>query len=217
MKLCRGCDTHKDRSEFHKRAASGDGLQARCKQCVQQAQVAKSGGRTLKLRELALVGKTLCSKCGAEFLIDEMPRDRSRTTGPCAGRTTDCYACRRARKVDPAKQREYIAKYRATPLGQATQKTNYERNKEAAFERARRRRAVKRGATCASSEELKAWSRIVLHDPCAYCGTTERKITLDHVVPLSRGGEHGPANLVGVCEYCNKSKSTKTILEFLLA
>jgi hypothetical protein len=36
MKLCRTCNTEKDKSEFHKRSASTDGLCAKCKSCQKQ-------------------------------------------------------------------------------------------------------------------------------------------------------------------------------------
>ena len=36
MKLCRSCNTEKDESEFGKRAASNDGLSAKCKDCQRE-------------------------------------------------------------------------------------------------------------------------------------------------------------------------------------
>jgi len=39
---------------------------------------------------------------------------------------------------------------------------------------------------------------------CAYCfGKAE---TMDHVIPLSRGGMHVPSNLVPACKRCNFEK-----------
>lgn len=49
---------------------------------------------------------------------------------------------------------------------------------------------------------------------CAYCGK-EAKLTLDHVIPLSRGGKHSIANVVPACEHCNKSKGNKTLEEWV--
>lgn len=48
---------------------------------------------------------------------------------------------------------------------------------------------------------------------CAYCGATE-DITLDHVVPLKRGGSHGIGNLVAACRTCNSSKGAKLLVEW---
>lgn len=43
---------------------------------------------------------------------------------------------------------------------------------------------------------------------CAYCGK-ERKLTLEHVVPISRGGLHAPDNIVPACGSCNYRKRNK--------
>ena len=45
---------------------------------------------------------------------------------------------------------------------------------------------------------------------CQYCGLETRELTLDHVVPRSRGGQHRWENLVSACIPCNHSKGEKT-------
>lgn len=52
---------------------------------------------------------------------------------------------------------------------------------------------------------------------CYYCGTftDEKDRTIDHKVPVSRGGVHGASNLVMSCVTCNKVKFTKTEDEFI--
>lgn len=45
---------------------------------------------------------------------------------------------------------------------------------------------------------------------CHYCDK-EAKLTLDHVIPLSRGGKHSKDNVVPACAHCNNSKGTKTV------
>lgn len=44
---------------------------------------------------------------------------------------------------------------------------------------------------------------------CVYCGATE-DLTVDHVLPLSRGGTNDLGNLVTACRPCNSSKNAKT-------
>lgn len=45
---------------------------------------------------------------------------------------------------------------------------------------------------------------------CIYCGSSPRQegvyLTIDHIFPLSHGGDSIASNLVTACEYCNKSK-----------
>ncbi|MDH3251552.1 MAG: HNH endonuclease [Ignavibacteria bacterium] len=45
---------------------------------------------------------------------------------------------------------------------------------------------------------------------CLYCGRGDIPLTLDHVVPLSRGGEESWENLVCACVKCNNRKGDRT-------
>lgn len=47
---------------------------------------------------------------------------------------------------------------------------------------------------------------------CVACGLPAD--SLDHVIPLSRGGSHGVGNLAPMCRTCNSSKGAKTISEW---
>ncbi len=50
---------------------------------------------------------------------------------------------------------------------------------------------------------------------CAYCSADLHfGYHLDHVVPLSRGGQHTIGNLVGACPRCNCSKGQKLLSEW---
>ena len=45
---------------------------------------------------------------------------------------------------------------------------------------------------------------------CQYCGEKSRHLTLDHVIPRYRGGEHTWENVVSACADCNRRKAGKT-------
>lgn len=51
---------------------------------------------------------------------------------------------------------------------------------------------------------------------CHYCGSHMRSVekSLDHVIPLDRGGAHSITNVVVACKPCNFSKHTKTVEEW---
>lgn len=51
---------------------------------------------------------------------------------------------------------------------------------------------------------------------CYYCGTplTEKNRTIDHVIPVSRGGSNRKENRVWCCRECNVSKMDMTPGEF---
>ncbi len=44
---------------------------------------------------------------------------------------------------------------------------------------------------------------------CQYCGSTKH-LTLDHVIPKSKGGKHSWDNVVIACEFCNSRKGDRT-------
>ena len=44
---------------------------------------------------------------------------------------------------------------------------------------------------------------------CVYCGSVER-LTVDHIQPQSKGGDHHISNLTTACRDCNSKKNAKT-------
>ena len=52
---------------------------------------------------------------------------------------------------------------------------------------------------------------------CQYCGRRGGDLTLDHVVPKHRGGEHAWENLVAACRDCNHRKGGRTPQEARMA
>lgn len=47
---------------------------------------------------------------------------------------------------------------------------------------------------------------------CQYCGST-KKLTIDHVIPRSKGGQHTWDNVVAACERCNSLKGDRLLHE----
>jgi 5-methylcytosine-specific restriction endonuclease McrA len=48
---------------------------------------------------------------------------------------------------------------------------------------------------------------------CAFCGST-KKITMDHIIPISRSGNHSVGNLQPLCQSCNSSKKNRLVSEY---
>lgn len=63
---------------------------------------------------------------------------------------------------------------------------------------------------------LKDWIAVVEQHgrACAYCRTAG-DLEIDHVVPLSGGGDNTRANIVPACSTCNAGKSVKSVSQFL--
>lgn len=58
-------------------------------------------------------------------------------------------------------------------------------------------------------------ANILLRDEetCQYCGKHMRELTLDHVIPRSRGGQSTWENLVACCRACNAKKGNRLAKE----
>jgi 5-methylcytosine-specific restriction endonuclease McrA len=52
---------------------------------------------------------------------------------------------------------------------------------------------------------------------CVYCGQEmpDEALTLDHVEPRMRGGDHSEGNLVAACRACNAEKGSSAAWAFL--
>jgi 5-methylcytosine-specific restriction protein A len=52
------------------------------------------------------------------------------------------------------------------------------------------------------------WRRKISKGICYYCGRSvdTRELTMDHIVPLTRGGKSTKGNLVPACKDCNNKK-----------
>jgi 5-methylcytosine-specific restriction endonuclease McrA len=52
---------------------------------------------------------------------------------------------------------------------------------------------------------------------CVYCGEVfpAEALSVDHVQPRARGGDHSAGNLVTACEGCNVRKGHRRLSEFL--
>lgn len=56
--------------------------------------------------------------------------------------------------------------------------------------------------------------RVYIRDKyrCQYCGDKKNpsELTLDHILPRSRGGDNSPVNIVTACIICNNRKANRT-------
>ena len=78
-------------------------------------------------------------------------------------------------------------------------------------EEIRRERAKARGL-----RKTQWWKRKCAVGICYYCGKKvyPRELTMDHIVPLIRGGKTTKGNLVPVCKGCNNKKKHMLPLEW---
>ena len=62
------------------------------------------------------------------------------------------------------------------------------------------------------------WQDRIRPGICHYCGAQvgPHKLTMDHVVPVARGGRSTKGNIVPSCEACNRTKKYYTRAEQIL-
>ena len=68
-------------------------------------------------------------------------------------------------------------------------------------------------ASTATAEHEKA-IKAAYKGRCAYCGRKPKQLTIDHVIPLAKGGSHIPENLVPACKPCNSAKRDREAPSF---
>ncbi|MBP5791434.1 MAG: HNH endonuclease [Kiritimatiellae bacterium] len=71
------------------------------------------------------------------------------------------------------------------------------------------------------ARELRAsqwWKNEIAKGRCHYCGKIvgRENLTMDHVIPVARGGTSVKSNCVPCCKDCNNAKKAKTPAEMIL-
>lgn len=117
-------------------------------------------------------------------------------------------------KANPARNAENMRRWRENNKEKhaASNRQWYRDNPEREIFKGERRRARKANAlvpgrpvTAAIETERKA-----LFGGCCFCGA-DKTLTLEHMVPLSKGGLHVEENLLGSCAKCNSGKKDRPV------
>lgn len=201
---------------------TGPGVADYCAGC--KAERAHALAKAARLRRLSQRFAKRSCKCGAEI--------KKPAYGPWP---KDCPACTKVRKrenhrsaygslrSDPKSWAEHLAK--STPQQRAWRLANAERVRERDREWRRnnphRSREIKhrRRARLADSGgpgvHKSDWQRLLRRygNRCAYCRLSA-PLTMDHVVPIARGGRHSIGNVLPACRTCNCSKGDRLLIEW---
>jgi len=123
----------------------------------------------------------------------------------------------RVRRADPANKEKFSEQRRARRTTERFKKT-YVASRGKRQVSCEKRRALKYGETPIAELLTEAQWRDILDQyrhRCAYCGKKMNKLTIDHIVPISKGGKHSANNVVPACLRCNCAKGTKTTEEWV--
>ena len=84
----------------------------------------------------------------------------------------------------------------------------YKNNREHYLFKVHVRYYAKKAGTDLTEEQWGAIKK-AYHFACAYCGAKGLRLSIEHVVPVSRGGKTTASNIVPACMPCNARKSDK--------
>jgi len=156
-------------------------------------------------------GKGLCRKCyHREWCKGNLAHETQRRQW-CKRNPNYWYRYRRKnRAAIAAQKREYYQEHREEI---ATRNRQYgQKHPKKIQELKRRRRIRKRKARIGPVDGQKLYT--LYNNTCIYCGG-KNDLTLDHIVPLIKGGVHCEDNLVVACRSCNSSKQDQSLEDWL--
>lgn len=124
------------------------------------------------------------------------------------------YRAKNQAKIKAAQQawrNEHPEEHRARAT--AWRKANPETHRRMMKNHNERRRAQQLGATIADFTQDQ-WERMkdAYDHRCAYCGNKMKRLEKDHIIPLSKGGNHTYTNIVPACRRCNAKKRDGAVL-----
>lgn len=122
----------------------------------------------------------------------------------------------RAKHIDEdrAYKRERMRTFYGTPEGKLWMKTMRVRHRAKRQARRAAYYAKRYGEAGAVTNEQLNWLHKWQDHCCCYCNAPlAGRETIEHVVPLNRGGENNPHNVLLACSFCNSSKQDRILDE----
>lgn len=214
-KVCSRCGVFKPCSEFYKRKEAKDGLRTDCKECVNARNKAYTERHVDRVREYKLewwhANKTPGTlerkrEFNHHYYINnqdkELARAREYRQDP---RVTNRLKVYRRKSEVKARHNQLSSQRRQLPRYKQYRKRwrSENRDKERAY------RLKRRASGNFSTDQWDELCRLC-GGGCACCGKVGN-LTVDHIIPVSRGGDNGIMNIQPLCLSCNSRKGTRTI------
>jgi 5-methylcytosine-specific restriction endonuclease McrA len=159
----------------------------------------------------------VCIKCKVVKSYSDFHKNKRTSTG-VHNRCKVCQnqASKERYKLEGQKLREQMAAQRARDYEHRIEIERASRAKRKEAQRPRknarqqiRNRLVKGSKFIVLDKEL----RKLYSQPCFMCDTKEN-LSIDHIIPLVRGGNHSIGNLMTLCRPCNASKGKRLLVEW---
>lgn len=202
-KRCSQCKQFKPLSEFGTHRSMSDGLRSACKECC------RISDNEYRQRHPDKV------KAKKQRYLDSGGREKARTYSreyQRAHKEERQSYMERWRAENRDRYLEYARRYGQQHKDEIKQKrrAKYAENPHPFNEMRQRRRArIKHAPGAHTAQDLERQHERQ-HGCCYWCSKPlESDATIDHVIPLVRGGSNNPDNLVIACRSCNSRKRTR--------
>ena len=154
-----------------------------------------------------------CTKCGVIKPRSEFYKKTETTIQPacktCFTQLNKDYYLKNKHKI-VVKKKEYYNNHKEIIISRITKWNKNNPDKRVKYMVVVN--AVRRGRKLANggSFTAKEWKDLIVkhNNKCYYCGCTG-KLTIDHFIPLSKGGTNSINNIVPACGVCNTLKGNK--------
>jgi 5-methylcytosine-specific restriction endonuclease McrA len=207
-KRCSKCDEVKPVDDFGVQSRKATGRSSWCLACT----------RAYRPPIIVVPAEKRCPVCKLTRSADDYYRDNRHADGLYAR----CKQCHNARAYPGQKRYHAENKERVTEWSRASRARRSPEQKAAEIERlnewgvlhpeakaVRQNRRRARATSGANDLTREQWAALKLAYGfrCVYCDKKTKRLTMDHVVPLSKGGEHTARNIVPACGPCNSKKN----------
>lgn len=190
-KTCTKCGEWKLYEEFHKNKRTKDGFVPRCKLC--KAEYASQWYQQNKERQRELNRRWIAANTERWRQYRQSWYFENKE---------------HMREVNQRWRDKNVEQWRS--FGKRWRDDNLQKARELERLKAHKRRALKRQSSGSFTRE--GWEALCLRygGKCLCCGSSEA-LTIDHVVPLSKGGTNDIQNIQPLCNSCNIRKGVKSI------
>lgn len=201
-KRCSRCGASKSPLEFGANRSTKDGLAHWCKACTREANRERTAANPEANRARAKAWRDAhperARARAQQYYLDNKESHIERAAAWA--------------KNNPDRRRAVSRKWKIVHRDAVAQSARQARAKRphvylAHVHRARARRAGVSGAFTAQE-----WLAVCEQhgNRCAACGA-QRRLTIDHIIPIAQGGSNDISNIQPLCAACNRKKSNKTI------
>lgn len=198
-KHCTSCDQDLPLDSFHRNKRSPDGHVSICKECAR-----------LKVRSWYCANRDRARESAARKYAENRQANIERAARWAAANR------QRRREINrdydarnPLLRKNRAAKPRATMTGEELARAR----EMGRYHHALHRSGERQADGCLTFDQ---WLGILLRAGgiCVYCGSRAVS-TMDHCIPVERGGKTAQGNLIPACRSCNNSKGGGDLLEWV--